>query len=42
MNAQDLIDECEQETYAEPMVNILIDDIRKAEFLGNAREKYRN
>lgn len=42
MNAQELIDTCEQETYAEPLVNNLKDEIRTAEFLGNARDKFQN
>lgn len=42
MNAQKLINECDQETYAEPLKSNLKDEIRTAEFLGNAREKYKD
>ena len=42
MNAQDWIDTCEQETYSETLVDNLKSEIRSAEFLGNARDKFQN
>jgi len=41
-DAQQLIDECEQETYSDVLADNLKEEIRRTEFIGNVRDKFQN